>query len=71
MFYPLVSRPGNVFKIKNEVQTAAKYSILKQNVDANTNGVLCELPPAKRRYAGAPLWAEKPEKCCQVPAGSK
>ena len=62
MFYPLVSQPGNVFRIKNEVQTAAKYSVLKQNVDVTAVGVLGELPPAKCRYARAPLRAEKPEK---------
>lgn len=61
MFYPLVSQPGNVFRIKNEVQTAAKYSILKQNIDLNTVGVLGELPLVKRHYAGPPLRAEKPE----------
>jgi len=62
MFYPPVSRPGNVSGIKNEVQTAAKYSLLKQNVGVNAVGVICELPADKRFYAGAPLRAEKPEK---------
>lgn len=62
MFYSLVSQPGNVFGIKNEVQTAAKHSILKQNVDVNAAGALCKLPPAKSHNARAPLRAEKPEK---------
>lgn len=62
MFYPLMIQPGNIFRIKDEVWTTAKYSISQQNDDLNSIGVLCELPPTKGHYAGAPLWAEKTEK---------
>lgn len=69
-FYSLVSWPGNVFKIKNEVQTAAKGSVLKQNVTVISVGMLCELPSAKSCCARAP-GGQKSRGNCELPSSGE